>query len=305
MTWDPRLVPFPFRLDAGDDPGVRWVTAGLPAFERLRRIHEMNAHLELVRAHLGDAWWGDDHGADTARDYAPLLVQVLQKLSETNDFFRTVDFVDERVLRQIVDARTDLFADVAYPRAGTREDLWPRHARGRVHEHMVPTACLRRILRGTHRERTGIGRADLEAGGTYGGPDARTALLWHLCYRALIAEPASRRSDLPESIARIGPDGEREVVPLRALPIVFLPLARYHACGLVDALVPVNERARRLVASFARWLDTGEVVLPAIAAEGEAARVPRPVLDEIDRVARRMQALPGRRFAARRATSVA
>ena len=323
MAWDARLVPFPFRVDAGDDPGDRWVTAALPAFGRLRRVHEMNAHLELARAHLGDAWWGEGPGTEHFRDYAPLLVQVSQKLSETTDFFRTVDFVSEGVLREMAAARADLFTGGVYPRAGANQDLWPRNARGRTHEHMVPISCLRRIVRGAHHERSGIGRQDLEGRGAYGSPDARCVLLWHLSYRALVTAPgapdatarsdgdgppkeseridaAGRRSDLPESIVRTGPDGERDIVPLRELPIVFHPLARYHACGLVDALVPVNERARRLKAAFGHWLGTGEVVFPTIAAEGEAAGVPRSVLDELERFARRMQALPPRRFGAAR-----
>jgi hypothetical protein len=212
-------------------------------FDRAAQLALCAGQLEMLRRTLGNKWpllggpKPRQAGLAEAKDLAKRLIRVA---SESVDFYATVDFITHAAHGRLDDMRR---ANDGRPLIGHLKN-WEKL----THEHMVP------------------GTVVLDAVTSLPADQPILPVLDALSYRALVSRSARESPDRHETDAYLldGKDGWKSALPdvsatglfargflaLDDVPFQFWPLMRYEAAGLLEKLVPVNERARTLLAAY-------------------------------------------------------
>lgn len=218
-------------------------------FDRDTHIERYAALLDTLKSILGDDWYrlADEKAAiHLGSEMKRTVLALVRQCSESCDHETTVDFVTTGAIREIQ-------ARIA-PRSTQRVLKGDLKATGRVaHEHMCPTSEVLRCL--TNKE----------------SPPQNTAkILEMLSFRALVSGPrttlAYRKqkplsawsevdrldSEFPDRVPKASEMGK---LIDRRVQLKYYPLLRYHKVGLLDALIPITERARRLLAEYCQYME--------------------------------------------------
>jgi hypothetical protein len=234
---DDRISWIPFRAEYSED--------NRKGFNRHGQI-EMCAHqLLALRNQLGERW-GDlcgtayrCQGLGQAKKLAKHLIRVA---SESTDHLCTVDFVSVGAVQELTFLRDE------HPKKQALQGHLADSLR-LTHEHMVPGDVVIKEL--TSRR-------------TKDSVEYYIELLEAYSYRALISKALSATDQSAESdITRLDKKYKQRLPVLqetsfaklghnnlRELPFRFHPLLRYDAAGLLDQLIPVSARAKRLISDY-------------------------------------------------------
>lgn len=211
-------------------------------FDRVRQLQIAAEQLRHLRQMWPEEWrrvsevvkYGNSAGPEHrgVREFKLRIAREIRSADESVDHLTTVSFVSTRVARQIVDQRK---------RRVVRGQL---RSKAFGHEHSVPVDVILRIL---------VDHENVSAD-PY---EILSALsLRALLHREEISQIDKRfKSSLPLEVA-FRPFAS---MGLRTLPLRMFGLARYHAAvpGLIDNLIPINQRAERLLDEFRSMIVSG------------------------------------------------
>jgi hypothetical protein len=223
-----------------DQHGPRWNHE----FNRAAQLAMCARQLHMLRRTLGDKWPllrqddARDAGLAEAKDLAKRLIRVA---SESVDFYATVDFITQAAHGRLEDMRQESGGRSLIGHLNNTERL--------THEHMVP------------------GKVVLDTLTTL-KPGARILpVLEALSFRALVSKSPTGSTgwqltdayllDVEFKLKCRLPAlqdtslGARGFRTMDEVPFAFWPLMRYEATGLLDGLIPVNQRARDLLGAYA------------------------------------------------------
>ncbi|MBV8272948.1 MAG: hypothetical protein JO067_11830 [Cupriavidus sp.] len=229
----------PFRPEHSEDQRI---SRGTKWFDRDAHIEMYATMLDALRSHIGDDWYRlSDEGASfhLGPEMKRTISDLIRKCSESCDHETTVDFVTKGAVREIE----------------TRIASRPRHrvlkgdlnATGTVaHEHMCPNSEVFRCL--TSQEFKLMTTAEI---------------LKLLSFRALVSGPRTKAALRPADqsawsevdkldsayASKIPTEGKVRELGKEDL-LKYYPLLRYHKVGLLDDLIPVTARARRLLPEY-------------------------------------------------------
>lgn len=202
-------------------------------FNRARHLAQCAKHLEQIRAELGNHWPAlnnDSQEFPNKPETKKLVKHLIRTCSESVDFYATVDFMTTGV------------CTILQKSAGAKGGAKKAHLRQwstMSHEHMVPgEVILKELLQPN---------ADIQY------------ILNALSFRALVTGPMrtgldnevtlldqNHRTSLP-SCVNFNSRGELRTSEIN---MVFYPMLRYEVTGLVDQLIPLNERAETLLSEY-------------------------------------------------------
>ncbi|CAJ0689273.1 hypothetical protein LMG19089_00463 [Ralstonia edaphis] len=210
-------------------------------FDRDSHIRRYAGMLDALKSEVGDDHWyllarGGRPAFPLARELKRTITDLVQKCSESWDFYATPDFVTKGAMAEIQEA-----VDESPRRTPLKRHLrdWSRLS----HEHMCPNKQV--LLHLTNPAST----------------DSTETLLRSLSFRALISGSKRKKSagtDLAKLDAKYAsslPDAETiERLCGGPVPLKFYPLLRYHAVELLDDLIPVSARADVLLNEYKKLI---------------------------------------------------
>lgn len=226
----------PFRPDYREHDGsdTAW-------FDRDTHIERYAALLDTLKSRLGDDWYRlpDEKAAvHLGSEMKRTVLSLIRQCSESCDHETTVDFITEGAIRKIQDRIA------SRPRQRVlKGDL---KATGTVaHEHMCPNSEVFRCLTSTKFQSMNTAE-----------------ILELLSFRALVVGPRTKEAKRWSEVDRLDsafPDRVPKASDMKELvgkkvPLKYYPLLRYHKVGLLDALIPVTARARRLLVEYRRYM---------------------------------------------------
>lgn len=210
-------------------------------FDRDSHIRRYAGMLDALRRDVGDNHWhllvhDGRPSFPQARELKRTITDLVQKCSESWDFYATPDFVTKGAMAEIQEA-----VDESPRRTPLKRHLrdWSRLS----HEHMCPNKQV--LLHLTN------------PASTY----STETLLRSLSFRALVSGSKRKRiagTDLARLDAQYAsslPD-TATIKELRGkpVPLEFHPLLRYHAVGLLGDLIPVSGRAEVLLRQYDEFI---------------------------------------------------
>jgi hypothetical protein len=234
---DDRINWIPFRTEYSED--------NRKGFDRHGQIKMCAHQLLALKDQLGERWrdlCGTPHRSQGLGQAKKLAKHLIRVASESTDHLCTVDFVSAGAVRELAFLRDE------HPRKQALQGHLADSLR-LTHEHMVPGDVVINELTSRRTKDT---------------IEYYTELLEAYSYRALISKTISATEQSAESdITRLDKEYKQRLPFLQdtsfsklghnnlgELPFRFHPLLRYDAVGLLDQLIPVSARAKRLILDY-------------------------------------------------------